>query len=74
MAKKKETAKETTSEAKASEDVSALEFTLNKQKYTIGVKSFLYKGKKYDSETAVKDHKDVLKELVDANSFILKKK
>ena len=74
MAKKKAIAKKTPSAAKVTEELSPLDFKLNNQIYTLQVHNFIYRGKKYDSVEAVKDHKDILKELVEANSFIFKKK
>jgi hypothetical protein len=46
----------------------------NGNEYEFTVKSFLFKGKKYDVTEAVANDADVLEELVKLNSFILKQK
>ena len=46
----------------------------NGTEYEFTVKSFLFKGKKYDVTEAVANDADVLEELVKLKSFILKRK
>jgi hypothetical protein len=55
------------------EDNKKIVFVDDKIKYELTVSEFVFKGKKYASEKAVKESTDVLKALVKLNSFILKK-